>query len=44
MGLAQSEFGWSADQFWSATPAEFWSMIEARDRLVQAARAEAENR
>lgn len=30
MGLALENFGWSADQFWSATPHEFWSMIDAR--------------
>jgi hypothetical protein len=29
-GIAQDSFGWSADQFWAATPHEFWSMIDAR--------------
>lgn len=23
-------FGWSADQFWSATPHELWACVEAR--------------
>jgi hypothetical protein len=30
MGLALSTFGWSADQFWDATPHEFWAMVDAR--------------
>lgn len=30
MGLALDTFGWSAGQFWRATPHEFWSMIDAR--------------
>ncbi|WP_294292712.1 phage tail assembly chaperone [uncultured Sphingomonas sp.] len=30
MGLAADTFHWSADQFWSATPHEFWAMIDAR--------------
>ncbi|MBD8641138.1 phage tail assembly chaperone [Sphingomonas aerolata] len=30
MGFALDAFGWSADQFWSATPHELWSMIDAR--------------
>ena len=30
MGIALDAFGWSADQFWWATPHEFWSMIDAR--------------
>jgi hypothetical protein len=24
-------FGWSADQFWDATPHEVWACIEARE-------------
>ena len=32
MGIAQDAFGWSADQFWNATPHEFWSLVEARRR------------
>lgn len=32
MGIALDTFGWSADQFWCATPHEFWSMVEARQR------------
>jgi len=23
-------FGWTADQFWAATPHETWALIEAR--------------
>jgi hypothetical protein len=30
MGLALDTFGWSADQFWDATPHEFWAMVDAR--------------
>jgi len=30
MGFAGDAFAWSADQFWSATPHEFWSMVDAR--------------
>jgi len=30
MGVALDAFGWSPDIFWSATPHEFWSMVEAR--------------
>jgi len=30
MGVALDAFGWSADQFWRATPHEFWAMIDAR--------------
>lgn len=30
MGIAQDAFGWSVNQFWDATPHEFWSMVEAR--------------
>ena len=30
MGVALDTFGWSADQFWGATPHELWAMIEAR--------------
>lgn len=30
MGLALDSFGWSADQFWRATPHEIWAMIDAR--------------
>ena len=30
MGLALDAFGWSADQFWLATPHEFWAMVDAR--------------
>lgn len=25
-----ASFGWASDQFWRATPHEFWAMIEAR--------------
>lgn len=32
MGVALDSFGWSADQFWRATPHIFWSMVEARER------------
>lgn len=32
MGTLQDAFGWSADRFWSATPVEVWSMIEARQQ------------
>jgi len=38
MGIAQEAFGWSAEQFWQATPHEFWSMIEARERAIEAQR------
>ncbi|MBN3556888.1 phage tail assembly chaperone [Sphingomonas yabuuchiae] len=30
MGLALDAFGWSPDQFWSATPHEFWAVVDAR--------------
>jgi hypothetical protein len=30
MGIALDAFGWSADQFWDATPHEFFAMVEAR--------------
>jgi len=30
MGFAEDTFGWSAEQFWSATSHEFWSMVDAR--------------
>jgi hypothetical protein len=30
MGIAQDAFGWTAAQYWNATPHEFWSMVEAR--------------
>ena len=30
MGFALDALGWSADQFWLATPHEFWSLIDAR--------------
>lgn len=30
MGFAQNTFQWSADQFWSATPHEFWALVDAR--------------
>jgi hypothetical protein len=30
MGAALSAFGWSAAQFWQATPHELWAMVEAR--------------
>jgi hypothetical protein len=30
MGLALDTFSWSADQFWRATPHEYWAMIDAR--------------
>jgi hypothetical protein len=30
MGFAEDTFAWSATQFWSATPHEFWSMVDAR--------------
>jgi hypothetical protein len=26
-----SAFGWSADQYWEATPHEVWACIEARE-------------
>ncbi|HWU03173.1 MAG TPA: phage tail assembly chaperone [Novosphingobium sp.] len=32
MGVMMDAFGWSADQFWKATPHEIWAMIEARQR------------
>ena len=31
MGIALDAFGWSAAQFWAATPHEWWAMIEARE-------------
>lgn len=30
MGAALAHFGWSADQFWNATPHEFWAMVDVR--------------
>jgi hypothetical protein len=30
MGLALDTFRWSAEQFWNATPHEFWAMVDAR--------------
>ncbi|CAN5368236.1 hypothetical protein BH10PSE14_BH10PSE14_04330 [soil metagenome] len=30
MGVMMDGFGWSAEQFWSATSHEAWAMIEAR--------------
>ncbi len=30
-----SAFGWSADQFWAATPHEVWACIEAREDVVK---------
>lgn len=30
MGIALNSFGWSADQYWDATPHEYFAMIEAR--------------
>lgn len=40
MGVAMDAFGWSADQFWEATPHEYWAMVDARiaanDRLNRA--------
>lgn len=30
MGVALDAFGWTADQFWGATPHEFWAMVDAR--------------
>jgi hypothetical protein len=30
MGIALDAFGWSADQFWDATPHEFFAMVDAR--------------
>lgn len=32
MGIMMEAFGWSADQFWAATPHEMWAVIEARER------------
>lgn len=26
-----AHFGWSADQYWAATPSEMWACIEARE-------------
>lgn len=31
-------FGWSADQFWSSTPHEVWTVIEAREAANKAIR------
>ena len=36
MGIALDAFGWSADQFWAATPVEFFAMIEARQAANKA--------
>jgi hypothetical protein len=36
-GIAMDAFGWSAEQFWRATPHEWWAVIEAR-RATAAAR------
>jgi len=33
MGSMLEAFGWSADQFWRATPHEVWAAIEARQRV-----------
>lgn len=33
MGMAAAGLGWSADQFWAATPHEFWAAIEGWERL-----------
>jgi hypothetical protein len=30
MGISMSAFGWRADEFWRATPHEFYSLVEAR--------------
>ena len=30
MGVAMDAFGWTADQYWSATPHEYWAMVDAR--------------
>lgn len=30
MGIMMDAFGWSAEQFWNATPHEAWALIEAR--------------
>lgn len=30
MGIARESFDMSADEFWSQTPHEWWSAIEAR--------------
>ena len=30
MGVAMDAFGWSANQFWHATPHEYWAMVDAR--------------
>lgn len=30
MGIALDSFGWSADQFWSATPHELFALVDAR--------------
>lgn len=30
MGIMMDSFGWSADQYWAATPHEVWAVIEAR--------------
>lgn len=32
MGTMMDAFGWSAAQFWAATPHEAWAVIEARQR------------
>jgi hypothetical protein len=29
-GAITASFGWTVDQFWTATPHELWAMIEAR--------------
>jgi hypothetical protein len=37
MGIAMDAFGWSADQYWEATPHELWAMFEARETANKAA-------
>jgi hypothetical protein len=32
MGVMMDAFGWTADQYWRATPHEAWALIEARQR------------
>lgn len=38
MGVMMEAFGWTADQFWSATPHEAWALIEARQAANKANR------
>jgi hypothetical protein len=35
MGVMMDAFGWSASQYWAATPHEAWVLIEARQRANQ---------